>query len=112
MADPLDPQSVDRQYEEDRAHGEQAYQEHEINLERFDVILGRIEAIVSPGRFLDVGCSLGTSLVAARKRGWEVKGIELSRPVASGGGKISIWTSAPCISRRPGSRRAASMPSS
>lgn len=85
MADPLDPQSVDRQYEEDRTHGEQAYQEHEADLERFDEILGRIETVVSPGRFLDVGCSLGTSLVAARKRGWEVKGIELSRPVAEWG---------------------------
>lgn len=85
MADPPDAAGVDAQYEEDRAHGEQAWQEHETNLARFDQILRRIEKCVRPGRFLDVGCSIGTSLVAARERGWEVQGIELSRPVADWG---------------------------
>ncbi len=85
MADALDLASVDAQYEEDRSHGELAWQEHEQNLRRFDEILARIERSVAPGRFLDVGCSLGTSLVAARQRGWEVSGIELSRPVAEWG---------------------------
>jgi 2-polyprenyl-3-methyl-5-hydroxy-6-metoxy-1,4-benzoquinol methylase len=85
MADPPDDEGVDALYEEERTHGEQAFQEHEQNLARFDQILQRIECEVRPGRFLDVGCSIGTSLVAARKRGWEVQGIELSRPVAEWG---------------------------
>lgn len=38
----------------------------------------RIEAYVSKGRILDVGCSNGSFLYAARRRGWDTCGIELS----------------------------------
>ncbi len=69
-------------YEEERTHAEGAYQEHEQNLLHFDAYLERIERHVKPGRFLDVGCSIGTSLVQAERRGWDAVGIELCRPAA------------------------------
>ena len=36
------------------------------------------EESVSPGRLLEVGCSFGAFLLAARARGWEVRGVDLS----------------------------------
>jgi SAM-dependent methyltransferase len=38
----------------------------------------RIEQVVSPGRFADIGCWTGSLLVAARQRGWDVSGVEPS----------------------------------
>jgi SAM-dependent methyltransferase len=81
MADPVDRQSLDAHYRADREHGLMAYQEHEQNLARFAAIVARIEAAGATGRLLDVGCSVGTSLVAAGRRGWRAEGIELSRDV-------------------------------
>ena len=37
---------------------------------------------VNPGRLLDIGCGYGFFLEAMHKRGWEVEGIELSKPAA------------------------------
>ncbi|MBN1868626.1 class I SAM-dependent methyltransferase [Candidatus Sumerlaeota bacterium] len=38
--------------------------------------------IAPPGRFLDVGCAAGFCLDVARKRGWEVHGVEISEVAA------------------------------
>ncbi|PIU83510.1 MAG: hypothetical protein COS68_03655 [Elusimicrobia bacterium CG06_land_8_20_14_3_00_38_11] len=37
-----------------------------------------IENYAKPGKMLDVGCAFGFSLLAAKKRGWDTSGIELS----------------------------------
>jgi 2-polyprenyl-3-methyl-5-hydroxy-6-metoxy-1,4-benzoquinol methylase len=44
--------------------------------------LQEIECLVDKGRVLDFGCGMGFFLVAAKKRGWETVGIEIS-PYAS-----------------------------
>lgn len=85
MSDPLSPGQLDAHYADERTHGESAWQEHQQNMARFDAVLSRLEKWVRPGRFLDIGCSLGTSLVVARARGWDPVGLELSRPVAEFG---------------------------
>ncbi len=87
MADPPQPGELDGFYAESRQHAMEAYQEHEKNLERFRKILGRLEKVVRPGRLLDVGCSMGTSLVAAKERGWEAVGTELCVAAAEYGRK-------------------------
>ena len=76
---------LDDHYRDDRSHGEQVYQQHDAFLKRFDKILQTIETKTKPGRFLDVGCSYGNSLIAARDRGWDVTGVELSLPAAEYG---------------------------
>ena len=81
MVKPPAPADLDAHYRAQRESGEAAWQEHPQNLIKFDAILARLERWVQPGRFLDVGCSLGTSLLAARNRGWEAVGVELSEPV-------------------------------
>lgn len=85
MADPPSPVELDGFYSESRQHAFDAYQEHEKNLKRFHKILERLERSVRPGRILDVGCSMGTSLVAASERGWEAVGTELCVPAAEYG---------------------------
>jgi 2-polyprenyl-3-methyl-5-hydroxy-6-metoxy-1,4-benzoquinol methylase len=44
--------------------------------------LRRLEKLVRPGRLLDVGCSYGAFLQLARERGWQAKGVELSKTTA------------------------------
>jgi len=41
-------------------------------------IIERIEQYHAPGMMIDVGCSTGTLLAVAKKRGWEVLGFEVS----------------------------------
>ena len=41
--------------------------------------LERLEATVSPGAILDVGCAFGTFLAIARERGWTARGVEISQ---------------------------------
>lgn len=54
----------------------------EFRLARADARLRRIEAIREPGRLLDIGCSLGYFVEAARNRGWDAEGLEISRDAA------------------------------
>jgi SAM-dependent methyltransferase len=44
--------------------------------------LRRLERMIAPGRMLEVGCSWGFFLEAARSRGWQVEGVELSDSTA------------------------------
>jgi 2-polyprenyl-3-methyl-5-hydroxy-6-metoxy-1,4-benzoquinol methylase len=45
-------------------------------VELYDDWLQKIEQIKEPGRILDVGCGTGLFLTVARRRGWEVFGID------------------------------------
>ncbi|MCA8975888.1 MAG: class I SAM-dependent methyltransferase [Planctomycetes bacterium] len=78
MAEAPAPSRLADFYRADRASAASARQDHERNLERFGSILESIERHRRPGVLLDVGCSIGTSLVAARDRGWRPIGLELS----------------------------------
>lgn len=40
--------------------------------------LARMEGMVRPGRLLEIGCSFGTFLDEARRRGWEPRGVDVS----------------------------------
>ncbi len=87
MDDAPDQRAMDRRYVDDESHGREAWKDHEKNLQVFGSITERMERFVKPGRLLDVGCSIGTSLIAARDRGWDPVGIELSKPAAEYGAK-------------------------
>jgi len=84
----LDPRPADgdlpKLYDEDyyTGSGDYTYSDDRASPEvarlRADARLERIEELVSPGRLLEVGCSFGAFLLAARSRGWEVRGVDLS----------------------------------
>lgn len=50
---------------------------------KFERVLGHLERYVAPGRLLDVGCGPGFLLNVARRRGWDVAGLDLN-PWATG----------------------------
>ncbi|MBU2043673.1 MAG: methyltransferase domain-containing protein [Candidatus Omnitrophica bacterium] len=66
-------ESVDREYLEEESGRRQASRE----------ILNRIEKHKKRGRLLDIGCANGFFLDEARRRGWEVYGLELSKWAAN-----------------------------
>ena len=54
-------------------------------------LLSRIERWQSPGRLLEIGSSAGILLEAARRRGWQARGIEASRwAVATGRARYGV----------------------
>ncbi|MGE3171747.1 MAG: class I SAM-dependent methyltransferase [Planctomycetota bacterium] len=78
---------LDAFYRADRASADAALQDHDKNLRRFTAILEQIERHRSPAQtpdrapplFVDIGCSIGTSLLAAQARGWRAIGLELAQ---------------------------------
>lgn len=59
---------------------EDLFNDKNLYLDRFTDRIKKIESIVgSKGKLLDIGCALGYFLATAKKRGWEVSGIELSK---------------------------------
>ncbi len=53
-----------------------------------------LERYESPGRLLDVGCAAGFFLDEARRRGWQVQGVELSGEMAAYARaqlKLDVW---------------------
>jgi SAM-dependent methyltransferase len=56
-----------------------------VTMKLYDDYLGRMERERggSRGRLLDVGCSTGAFLLAARQRGWQVEGLELGKASAA-----------------------------
>jgi SAM-dependent methyltransferase len=67
---------------EDRSQGGQGYADYvgEADLHRLNARsrLSLLEAFTPPGGLLDVGCAAGFFLDEARRRGWQVSGVELS----------------------------------
>lgn len=48
-------------------------------------IMANLETYLYPGRLLDVGCAMGHFMDYARRRGWDVTGVECSRYAAAWG---------------------------
>jgi 2-polyprenyl-3-methyl-5-hydroxy-6-metoxy-1,4-benzoquinol methylase len=63
---------------------------HGFRLKRADKRLRKIELLTSPGRILDIGCSLGYFVEAAANRGWDAYGLEISPYAAEVAAKAGL----------------------
>jgi predicted Zn finger-like uncharacterized protein len=73
------PQPADLAALYERCEGDPLYEgETAGRLRTFAWLLSRLQKQVAGGRLLDVGCSVGLLLVAAREQGWQVCGLEPS----------------------------------
>lgn len=81
FVNPRDNQeTVLKQYCEDETSPISYYQStSDVNTVNFNKRLDWIERHMSIGKLLDVGCSVGTFIETAKKRGWSVLGIEANR---------------------------------
>lgn len=62
--------------------GEDIYAEEGESIRRWSAgEMCGVERFMPPGRLLDVGCSFGYLLEAAKSRGWQVSGVEISRKI-------------------------------
>jgi len=66
-----------------RVHDSVAYTDDQLRKRTFfrrraQRLFDNVEALVQPGRLLDVGCAIGTELAIGQERGWHVTGVELS----------------------------------
>lgn len=70
-------EKIENQYKLDSTSPSEYYTHAEkTDKEVFDKRIKIIERFAKKGKLLDVGCSVGTFLEVANKRGWEVEGIE------------------------------------
>ena len=70
-----DARAGDYTYADERSEGEDARR-------RASLRMDRIESMVPRGRILDVGCSFGSLLEEARRRGWDPLGVDVSEYAA------------------------------
>lgn len=70
-----DAKPGDYTYADERSEGEDARR-------RASLRMDRIESLVRPGRIVDVGCSFGSLLEEARRRGWDPLGVDVSEYAA------------------------------
>ena len=65
------------QYTNDETSTSKYYAKTEqVDSSHFSFVFAAVEKFLSPGRLLDVGCSVGHALTVARSRGWKATGIE------------------------------------
>lgn len=74
------PRELANQY--DSAYFDLYRRRRQFRLRRADARLKRIELLMSPGKLLDIGCSLGYFVEAANSRGWKASGVEISEVAA------------------------------
>jgi SAM-dependent methyltransferase len=56
------------------------YLQHEaVICARYERVFDRVESLMKPARFLDIGAGMGFSLEVARRRGWTAGGLEPNR---------------------------------
>ena len=82
------PPALNDQY--DPAYFDLYRRRREFRLRRGEARLKRIELIKEPGRLLDVGCSLGYFVEAAKSRGWGASGIDISPHAAEESVKLGL----------------------
>ncbi|MBI1975619.1 MAG: class I SAM-dependent methyltransferase [Candidatus Vogelbacteria bacterium] len=80
--------AVVRFYNEDAVSNKKALdflssgKQQEVDKELYDDVFGAIKSCIPRGKILDVGCSFGLFLHEAKKRGYEVQGLELNERAA------------------------------
>jgi len=73
---------IHNQYTEDKTYFEASLLEKDFFLARDTGTIRSLEKFTSKGKLLDIGCNIGTMLLAAKNCGWDAEGIELSLPAA------------------------------